>query len=40
MNFFRELPELAKHYIMRLLFVDQPISQAVIGLWAAAKFVK
>ncbi|XP_052788025.1 general transcription factor IIH subunit 4-like [Mya arenaria] len=36
---FRELPELAKHYIMRLLFIDQPISQAVIGLWANNKYV-
>ncbi|KAL4218784.1 General transcription factor IIH subunit 4 [Mactra antiquata] len=30
---FRELPEIGKHYVMRLLFVEQPVSQAVIGLW-------
>ncbi|XP_054158025.1 general transcription factor IIH subunit 4-like [Oppia nitens] len=30
---YRELPELAKHYVMRLLFVDQTIPQAVIASW-------
>ena len=30
---FRELPELAKHYVMRLLFVEQPIPQQVIASW-------
>lgn len=30
---FRELPLLAKHYVMRLLFVEQPIPQAVIASW-------
>ena len=30
---FRELPELAKHYVMRLLFVEQPIPQQVITSW-------
>ncbi|XP_060582380.1 general transcription factor IIH subunit 4-like [Ruditapes philippinarum] len=34
---YRELPELAKHYVMRLLFVDQPVSQAVISLWVNNK---
>ena len=30
---FRELPDLAKHYVMRLLFVEQPIPQQVIASW-------
>lgn len=34
---FRDLPELAKHFVMRLLFVEQPVSQAVIGLWVSNK---
>ncbi|XP_052221725.1 general transcription factor IIH subunit 4-like isoform X3 [Dreissena polymorpha] len=36
---FRELPQLAKHYIMRLLLIDQPVSQAVIGLWSNNKYI-
>jgi transcription initiation factor TFIIH subunit 4 len=30
---FRELPDLAKHYVMRLLFVEQPIPQSVVASW-------
>lgn len=30
---FRDLPPLAKHYIKRLLFVEQPIPQAVVASW-------
>ena len=30
---FRELPELAKHFVMRLLFIEQPIPQQVIASW-------
>lgn len=30
---FRELPLLAKHYVMRLLFVEQTIPQAVVSSW-------
>ncbi|CAG2120907.1 unnamed protein product, partial [Medioppia subpectinata] len=30
---FRELPEMAKHCVMRLLFVEQPIPQTVITSW-------
>ncbi|KAK7487264.1 hypothetical protein BaRGS_00021492 [Batillaria attramentaria] len=30
---FRDLPELARHYVMRLLFVEQPVAQAVVNQW-------
>ncbi|CAI8016680.1 General transcription factor IIH subunit 4 [Geodia barretti] len=31
---FRELPELSKMYVMRLLFLDQPLSQTVVDSWS------
>ncbi|XP_069975843.1 general transcription factor IIH subunit 4 isoform X2 [Penaeus vannamei] len=30
---FRELPELSRQFILRLLFVTKPISQAILALW-------
>uniref|UniRef100_A0A8C4RCH3 General transcription factor IIH subunit 4 n=1 Tax=Erpetoichthys calabaricus TaxID=27687 RepID=A0A8C4RCH3_ERPCA len=30
---FRELPPLAKNYVMRMLFLDQPLPQAAVSLW-------
>ncbi|XP_029441080.1 general transcription factor IIH subunit 4 isoform X1 [Rhinatrema bivittatum] len=30
---FRELPGLAKNYVMRMLFLDQPLPQATVDLW-------
>ncbi|XP_008478501.1 general transcription factor IIH subunit 4-like [Diaphorina citri] len=30
---YRELSEIAKHYVIRLLFVEQPVPQAVIASW-------
>ncbi|KAG9333509.1 hypothetical protein JZ751_011436 [Albula glossodonta] len=30
---FRELPPLAKNYVMRMLFLDQPLPQAAVALW-------
>uniref|UniRef100_A0A8C6U5V5 General transcription factor IIH subunit 4 n=1 Tax=Neogobius melanostomus TaxID=47308 RepID=A0A8C6U5V5_9GOBI len=30
---YRELPSLAKNYVMRMLFVDQPLPQAAVALW-------
>ncbi|XP_076039109.1 general transcription factor IIH subunit 4 marionette isoform X2 [Oratosquilla oratoria] len=30
---FRELPELSKQFILRLLFVTQPVSQVLVALW-------
>lgn len=32
---FRDLPELAKQFILRLLFVEQPIHQQMIASWVA-----
>lgn len=29
----RELPPLAKNYVMRMLFLDQPLPQAAVALW-------
>ncbi|XP_078606522.1 general transcription factor IIH subunit 4-like [Branchiostoma floridae x Branchiostoma japonicum] len=33
---FRELTDLAKHYVMRLLFLEQAVPQAVVGSWVAS----
>ncbi|XP_041931971.1 general transcription factor IIH subunit 4 [Alosa sapidissima] len=30
---YRELPALAKNYVMRMLFLDQPLPQAAVALW-------
>ncbi|XP_055486651.1 general transcription factor IIH subunit 4 [Leucoraja erinacea] len=30
---FRELPPLARNYVMRLLFLDQPLPQAAVTFW-------
>lgn len=30
---YRELPPLAKNYVMRMLFLDQPLPQAAVALW-------
>uniref|UniRef100_A0A3Q0KID1 General transcription factor IIH subunit 4 n=1 Tax=Schistosoma mansoni TaxID=6183 RepID=A0A3Q0KID1_SCHMA len=30
---FRELPELAKHFVMRLLFIEQPIPKSIVSGW-------
>ena len=39
--FFRELPEFSKHYIMRLLFVDQnTVTQTVVAAWANSQYHK
>uniref|UniRef100_T1IVL1 General transcription factor IIH subunit 4 n=1 Tax=Strigamia maritima TaxID=126957 RepID=T1IVL1_STRMM len=37
---FRELPELAQQYIVRLLFVEQPITQAVVTSWVNPQYYK
>ncbi|XP_067137640.1 general transcription factor IIH subunit 4 [Centruroides vittatus] len=37
---FRELPVMARHYIMRLLFVESTVPQAVIGGWINQHNVK
>ncbi|XP_061912742.1 general transcription factor IIH subunit 4 [Entelurus aequoreus] len=30
---YRELPSLAKNYVMRMLFLEQPLPQAAVALW-------
>lgn len=35
---FRDLPELAKHYVMRLLFVEIPVHKDVIKKWVQKDF--
>uniref|UniRef100_A0A8C2HQ44 General transcription factor IIH subunit 4 n=1 Tax=Cyprinus carpio TaxID=7962 RepID=A0A8C2HQ44_CYPCA len=30
---YRELPSLAKNYVMRMLFLDHPLPQAAVALW-------
>lgn len=37
---FRELPTIAKHYVMRLLFVEQAVPQAVISSWLGQQHIK
>ncbi|PIK59181.1 hypothetical protein BSL78_03878 [Apostichopus japonicus] len=33
---FRELPLLARHYVMRVIFIDQPVAQAGVAAWVKA----
>ncbi|EFA07302.1 general transcription factor IIH subunit 4 [Tribolium castaneum] len=37
---YRELPELARQYVIRILFVEQPVPQAVVASWGAQAFSK
>ncbi|KAK6624480.1 hypothetical protein RUM43_004165 [Polyplax serrata] len=37
---FRELPQIARHYVSRLLFVEQPVPQAVIASWISQTYSK
>ncbi|KAJ8962835.1 hypothetical protein NQ318_001235 [Aromia moschata] len=37
---YRELPELARQYVIRILFVDQPVPQAVVASWGSQAFSK
>lgn len=36
----RELPELARQYVIRILFVEQPVPQAVVASWDSQAFSK
>lgn len=31
----RELPSLSKNFVMRMLFLDQPLPQAAVSLWVS-----
>ncbi|XP_067002573.1 general transcription factor IIH subunit 4 [Anabrus simplex] len=35
---YRELPEIARHYVIRLVFVEQPVPQAVVASWISQAF--
>ncbi|XP_014241773.1 general transcription factor IIH subunit 4 [Cimex lectularius] len=37
---YRDLPDVAKHYVIRLLFVEQPVPQAVIASWLMQNYSK
>ncbi|CAB0039863.1 unnamed protein product [Trichogramma brassicae] len=37
---YRELPELARNYVVRLLFVEQPVPQAVVASWCSKLHVE
>ncbi|KAM3959470.1 general transcription factor IIH subunit 4 marionette [Aphomia sociella] len=37
---YRELPELARHFVIRLLFVEQPVPQAVVTSWVSQAYAK
>lgn len=32
---YKELPDIGKHYVIRLVFVEQPVPQAVIASWVS-----
>lgn len=37
---YRELPEIARQFVIRILFVDQPVPQAVVTSWGAQRVAK
>ncbi|XP_060536388.1 general transcription factor IIH subunit 4 [Cylas formicarius] len=37
---YRELPELARQYVIRILFVEQPVPQAVVASWGSQVYSK
>ncbi|KAJ6634770.1 General transcription factor IIH subunit 4 [Pseudolycoriella hygida] len=37
---YRELPEIARQFVIRILFVEQPVPQAVIASWSSQIYVK
>ncbi|KAJ1530657.1 hypothetical protein ONE63_005529 [Megalurothrips usitatus] len=37
---YRELPEIGRHYVIRILFVEQPVPQAVVASWLAQEHSK
>ncbi|XP_030764948.1 general transcription factor IIH subunit 4 [Sitophilus oryzae] len=37
---YRELPELARQYVIRILFVEQPVPQAVVASWGSQSFAR
>lgn len=37
---YRELPEIARQFVIRILFVEQPVPQAVIASWTSQSYSK
>lgn len=37
---YRELPEIARQFVIRILFVEQPVPQAVIASWTSQLYSK
>lgn len=37
---YRELPEIARQFVIRILFVEQPVPQAVIASWTSQVYSK
>lgn len=37
---YRELPEIARQFVIRILFVEQPVPQAVIASWTSQQYSK
>lgn len=37
---YRELPEIAKQFVIRMLFVEQAVPQAVVSSWGSQVFIK
>lgn len=37
---YRELPEIARQYVIRMLFVEQPVPQAVVASWCHQSYSK
>ena len=38
--FSRELPELAKQFVMRTLFADQPVPETLVAAWVKSDHQK
>ena len=39
-SYLRELPELAKQFVMRTLFADQPIPETLVAAWVKTEHQK
>ncbi|XP_005176744.1 general transcription factor IIH subunit 4 [Musca domestica] len=37
---YRELPEIARQFVIRILFVEQPVPQAVVASWGSQYYAK
>lgn len=37
---YREMPEIARQFVIRILFVEQPVPQAVVASWGSQYYAK